>query len=82
MLSSPNQNPALITSREYASCVTLSAAGIGGATLPENLVHAKSNECQNMCTGLHLPVNRLLNFLNTGSICVNARQARVTKAGS
>jgi hypothetical protein len=75
----PGQKPALLTSCEYASCVTLSGRwgtppGCKGARRPENRVTAKSKLPQKKWTGLHLPMNAVRNSCSTRSTCKRIRQ--------
>ena len=70
----PAQKPALLTSCEYASQVTLSGRngtppGCNGARRPEKRVTARSKLPQKKWTGLHLPMKAVRNSRNTRSTC-------------
>src|SRR5271157_5134496 len=78
----PGQNPALLTSWEYASRVTGSASGRGGALRPEKRVTARSKLPQKKCTGLLLPIKRDRNSLKISSVRTRIRQNRFAYSGS
>src|ERR671932_195840 len=82
MLGSPGQKPNEITSCEYDSRVTGSAPSSGGARRPENRVTARSNECQNSCTGLVLPQNHPENSSSTDAAHETACHQRSTNSRS
>ena len=60
----------------------IAAPGIAGARCPLNRVTARSNECQNTCTGLVLPQYQPANSSNTHRVHDSARKKRSTASGS
>src|SRR2546430_4290762 len=86
-MAPPGQNPALLTSCEYASRVTRSAQlgtppGCGGAVRPENRVQARSKLPQKKWTGLTLPTKVERKAEITRVACTSCPQNRRTAAAS